>query len=105
VCQAFGLKCELHGAGWRWAHTQLLGATSEATCEYYERGLLLPGVDGNDAPPYLEAIADPMGADGYVTVPETPGLGMQLNWDYIEDNRIEPSDEADYAPGVGNAYS
>lgn len=82
VCQAFGLKCELHGGGWRWANTQLLGATTEATSEYYERGLLLPGIDGNDTPPYLEAIADPMDAAGNVIIPEAPGLGMQLNWDY-----------------------
>ena len=33
---------------------QILGATSEDVCEYYERGLLAPGVDYDAIPAYLE---------------------------------------------------
>ena len=43
ICEAFGVKCEIHMSGH--ANLQILGATSEDVCEYYERGLLAPGVD------------------------------------------------------------
>ena len=86
VCQAYGLQCEIHGPGW--AHTQLLAATPEATCEYYERGLLHPDRDYDAVPPYLKAICDPLDGEGRVILPQTPGLGMEFNWDYINDNRI-----------------
>src|SRR5690606_37439114 len=63
VCEAFGVKCEIHMSGF--ANLQILGSTSEDTCEYYERGLLAPGVDYETPPPYLAAICDPMDAEGY----------------------------------------
>jgi L-alanine-DL-glutamate epimerase-like enolase superfamily enzyme len=86
VCQAFGLQCEIHGGGW--AHAQLLGASPAATCEYYERGLLRPGLDDAQAVPYLTAIPDPMDGDGNIFVPQTPGLGFEINWDYVDANRV-----------------
>lgn len=90
LCQAYGLKCELHGGAWYYAaHSQIFGATTESTCEYYERGLLAPGIDGNTVAPYLLALPDPMDDDGNVILPETPGLGMEFNWDYINENRID----------------
>ena len=86
VCQAFGLQCELHGSGW--PHLQLAAAVPEATCEYYERGLLRPEVDYEQPEPYLKAIADPMAADGNVVLSQAPGLGLELDWDYINENRV-----------------
>jgi L-alanine-DL-glutamate epimerase-like enolase superfamily enzyme len=86
VCQAYGLKCEIHGGGW--AHAQLLGAAPEATCLYYERGLLRPGLDDAQAAPYLKNIPDPMDGEGNIIIPQTPGLGMEFNWDYIEEHRL-----------------
>ena len=86
VCQAFGLQCELHGSGW--PHMQLAAAVPEATCEYYERGLLRPEVDYEQPEPYLKAIADPMDADGNVVLSKAPGLGLELDWDYINENRV-----------------
>ncbi len=86
LCEAFGVRCELHVGGS--ATIQLLGATSEDVCEYYERGLLAPGVDYDTPPPYLETICDPLDKDGYVRVPQEPGLGYQVIWDYIEENQI-----------------
>jgi len=88
ICQAYGIQCEMHGPGW--ANAQLLGATPEATCEYHERGLLHPACDYETPPPYLKAICDPMDSDGNVMLPQKPGLSMEFNWDYIEENRIEP---------------
>ncbi|MBI2190628.1 MAG: enolase [Planctomycetes bacterium] len=86
VCEAFGVKCEIHMSGF--ANLQLLAATSEDTCEYYERGLLAPGLDYDAPPPYLQAIGDPMDSDGFVSVPQEPGLGYRIRWDYIEANRV-----------------
>jgi L-alanine-DL-glutamate epimerase-like enolase superfamily enzyme len=85
VCEAYGVKCEVHMSGF--ANLQLLGATSEDVCEYYERGLLAPGVDYETPPPYLAAIGDAMDAEGFVHLPQAPGMGYEINWDYIEEHR------------------
>ena len=52
VCEAYGLRCEIHMAGW--GNLQVCGATSEDTSEYYEKGLLAPGVDYDAPHPYLQ---------------------------------------------------
>jgi len=87
VCEAYGVRCEIHMSGF--ANLQILGATSEDTCEYYERGLLAPGIDGDTPLPYLQEICDPLDQDGYVTVSQEPGMGYKICWDYIADNRIK----------------
>lgn len=86
ICEAYGVRCEIHMSGF--GNLQILGATSEDTCEYYERGLLASGVDYNTPPPYLNAIGDPMDQDGYVSIPQLPGMGYDINWDYIEEHRL-----------------
>ncbi len=86
VAEAFGIKCEIHMSGF--ANLQILGSTSEDTCEYYERGLLAPGIDCNTALPYLEDIGDRMDSEGHVHLPQEPGMGYRINWDYIEDNLV-----------------
>jgi hypothetical protein len=68
---------------------QILGATSEDVCEYYERGLVAPGVDCNTPEPYLEQIPDPMDAEGYVHISQEPGMGYKIIWDYIKENTIK----------------
>jgi L-alanine-DL-glutamate epimerase-like enolase superfamily enzyme len=86
IAEAHGVKCEIHMSGF--GNLQVLGATSEDTCEYYERGLLAPGVEYDAPPPYLKEPCDALDADGYVRVPQQPGLGYQIVWDYIDENRI-----------------
>jgi L-alanine-DL-glutamate epimerase-like enolase superfamily enzyme len=86
VCEAFGVRCEMHMSGF--GNLQIMGATSEDVCEYYERGLEAPGVDCETPPPYLEALCDPLEPDGTVKVPQEPGMGYRLRWDYIEANRL-----------------
>jgi L-alanine-DL-glutamate epimerase-like enolase superfamily enzyme len=86
VCEAHGIRCEMHMSGF--GNLQIMGATSEDVCEYYERGLEAPGVDCETPPPYLEALADPLESDGCVPVPQGPGMGYRLRMDYIEENRI-----------------
>ena len=87
VCEAYGLRCELHMSGW--ANLHVIGATHEDTAEYYERGLLAPGLEYDAPPPHLRAICDPLDPDGYVTLPTRPGLGYDLVWDYINDNLVK----------------
>lgn len=87
VCEAHGVRCEIHMSGF--ANLQILGATSEDICEYYERGLVAPGVDYDTPQPYLEEICDPLDHEGYVAVPQVPGMGYTIKWDYIEENRID----------------
>ena len=88
VCEAYGLRCEIHMAGW--GNLQVLGATTEDTSEYYEKGLLAPGVDYDAPHPYLRDICDKVDADGYIAMPTKPGLGYDIVWDYINDNIVKP---------------
>ena len=87
ICEGYGVKCEIHMSGF--GNLQILGATSEDVCEYYERGLVAPSVDHDTPQPYLETICDPMDGEGYVRVPQEPGMGYQIVWDYIEENKIQ----------------
>jgi L-alanine-DL-glutamate epimerase-like enolase superfamily enzyme len=86
ICEAYGVRCELHMSGF--GNLQVLGATSEDVCEYYERGLLAPGVDCDAVLPYLEEPSDPLEEDGSVRIPEAPGLGYRIVWDYVSENRV-----------------
>ena len=86
VCEAYGIRCEMHMSGIGNLH--VLGATSEDTCEFYERGLLAPGVDYDAPLPYLTEQYDVLDPDGYVSIPQGPGLGYQINWDYIKEHTV-----------------
>ncbi|HZO30453.1 MAG TPA: enolase C-terminal domain-like protein [Chloroflexota bacterium] len=86
VCEAYAVKCEIHMSGW--GNLQLLGSVSEDTCEWYEKGLVAPGVNYDAVPPYLREAPDPIDADGYVTIPTKPGLGYDIVWEYIEEHRV-----------------
>ncbi len=87
LCQLYGLQCELHAFGAAQVH--LAAASPEATCRYYERGLLRPQLDHETPPPHLTKLYDPMDDAGYVEVSQEPGLGVACNWDYIENNLID----------------
>ena len=86
LCQLYGVQCELHGVGA--PHVHLAAAAPEATCRYYERGLLRPERDYDWFPPHLKGIVDPMDGEGNILVSREPGLGIAYDWDYIEENRI-----------------
>jgi len=55
---------------------------------YYERGLLHPFIDYEEVPAWLNRRDDPMDNEGYVYVSQLPGLGQDINFDYIHDNLI-----------------
>ena len=82
--ESLGMQCEIHVGGF--GNLAILGSTTEEQCEYYERGLTRPGVDRDACPVFLNKPCDPMDNEGYVEIPQSPGLGMDFNWDYIKDN-------------------
>jgi L-alanine-DL-glutamate epimerase-like enolase superfamily enzyme len=85
--EALGMKCEIHVGGF--ANAQILAATDEDTCEYFERGLLNLDEVHTSTPPYLKFPCDPMDDNGNVLLSDRPGLGCELDWDYINDHRAE----------------
>jgi L-alanine-DL-glutamate epimerase-like enolase superfamily enzyme len=85
LCESFGVRLELHlgGAG----NLQVLGAMG-IPGEYYERGLLHPFIDYEKPDPWLNEIVDPMDEEGFVQIPQKPGLGLDINFDYIKKNTV-----------------
>jgi L-alanine-DL-glutamate epimerase-like enolase superfamily enzyme len=79
LAESFGMFCEIHGNGA--PNLALCGAIRNS--RWYERGLLHPFLDYDELPPYLNAQIDPMDADGNVALPTGPGLGEDINFDYI----------------------
>ncbi|TDP01259.1 mandelate racemase family protein [Marinomonas balearica] len=85
LAEAFGMNCEIHGNGA--ANLAVVGAIGN--CEWYERGLLHPMCDYDKPPAYLHSLIDPMDGDGYVSLPKRPGLGEDINFEYIECNTVK----------------
>jgi L-alanine-DL-glutamate epimerase-like enolase superfamily enzyme len=82
LAEAFGMNCEVHGHG---AANLVIAAVSK-NARWYERGLLHPFLEYDDCPDYFNSIPDPMDNEGYVHLPQNPGLGEDLNFDYIDNN-------------------
>ncbi len=86
LCESFGIRMEVHGGGPGNLHVLCaMGIPGQ----YYERGLLHPFINYEQPPPYLNEIPDPLDEHGYVHVSQNPGLGWDINWDYIQDNLVE----------------
>jgi len=79
TADAFGVFCLMDSAGITsgFAHAQLLGAMKNAPFfEARQAGIV-------EDSPYIE---NPLTlVDGYLEVPQAPGLGMVLNWDAIDE--------------------
>ena len=85
LCESHGVRLEIHGGGPGNLHA--LCAMS-IPGEFYERGLLHPFIDYDKPDPWLNKLNDPIDDEGFVHVSQDPGLGMDINWDYIENNLI-----------------
>ncbi len=86
LAEAFGMRMEVHGGGVGNLHVLCaMGIPGE----YYERGLLHPFVDYEKPAPWLNQLVDPMDDKGYVHVSSEPGLGLDINFDYIQDHLVE----------------
>ena len=79
LAEAFGMNCEVHGNG----AANLAVCAAIKNCRWYERGLLHPFLDYDEVPAYLRRLADPMDNEGYVHLSRQPGLGEDLDFDYI----------------------
>jgi len=86
ACESAGIGLELHNVGAdAYPHLQLIGATSEALVQYLElrspsrKSHVLPG----------RATPEPaFDANGEIVVPQTPGMGLELDWRYIFAHKI-----------------
>lgn len=86
LCESFGVRMEVHGGGAANLHVMCaMGIPGE----YYERGLLHPFLDYEQPHPWLKAIEDPMDEQGYVHVSQAPGLGQEIDFEYIRASRVE----------------
>jgi L-alanine-DL-glutamate epimerase-like enolase superfamily enzyme len=84
LAESFGMQCEVHGNGA--ANLAVCGGIRNS--RWYERGLLHPFLDYDEVPAHLNAIIDPMDSDGFVAMPARPGLGEDINFDYIASHTV-----------------
>jgi L-alanine-DL-glutamate epimerase-like enolase superfamily enzyme len=88
AAEGFGLDVEFHGGGL--AHRHCVSAVRNTN--YYELGLLNPKVKHTKPPIYPPEFLDELESideKGHVVVPEGPGLGVEMDWDYINAHRTE----------------
>lgn len=85
MAESFGMDCEIHGNGA--ANLAVVGAIKN--CTWYERGLLHPYLDYDEVPAYLKRLVDPMDSDGFVHLSDLPGLGEEIDFDFIETNTLK----------------
>jgi len=87
ACEALGIDIEFHGAGP--AQRQCMAAVRNTN--YYEMGLLHPRAPASgDRPLYKGGYRDTLDAvddQGRVPVPQGPGLGVEINWDWVNAHR------------------
>jgi len=86
--EGFVLDAELHGPGP--VHRHIM--SSIRNTNFYELGLVHPGVTSNRSPIYegdFNDNLDGIDKDGNVYAPEGPGIGVPLDWDYIRANQVD----------------
>ena len=85
LCESFGVRLEVHGGGP--GNLQVMGAMG-IPGEYYEYGLLHPFINHEENTPWLKEPIDRVDSEGNVHLPQRPGLGMDINWDFVNANRL-----------------
>ncbi len=85
AAEGFGLDCEIHAPGP--AHRHCMAAIRNTN--YYELGLVHPKIGRKqDARPlYRDGYSDDLDAvdaRGHVPVPQGPGLGVEIDWDWVK---------------------
>jgi len=91
ICHAaegFGIDCELHGANS--AHRHMMCAVRNMN--YLEAGLFHPKMSVGKAPIYLNDYdneLESVGKDGCFEPPRGPGLGLEVDWNFVEKHRTD----------------
>lgn len=80
ICEAYGMQCAIHG----WHIPSLHVACAISNCRYFES--LQP--EGFFIPPGIHVASTEIAADGTAGPWETPGLGMEIDWDWIQAHTI-----------------
>jgi L-alanine-DL-glutamate epimerase-like enolase superfamily enzyme len=84
MAEGFGLDCEIHAPGPAPRHCM----ASIRNTNYYELGLVHPKVPGPSTQCHIFADGysddlDSVDSKGCVAVPEGPGLGVTIDWDWV----------------------
>jgi len=80
LCEALDVPFTFHLGGVASLHVL---ATTSVAGWYYERGLLHPDLDVDAVPPWLAAPIEIMDGSGHMTLPDRPGIGYELDSDYL----------------------
>ena len=83
--EGFGLDVELHGPGP--VHRHVMSAIRNTN--FFELGLVHPKVKTIKPPIYLDYSdeLDSIDSNGNVWAPDGPGIGVELNWDWINSHK------------------
>jgi hypothetical protein len=84
LAESFGLDVEIHLGG----HAHLHCMSAIRNTNYYEHGLLHPQFEWR-AGKGLQKNVDQVDSDGMVEVPDGPGLGFEVDWEYIEEHQLD----------------
>jgi L-alanine-DL-glutamate epimerase-like enolase superfamily enzyme len=84
--EGFGLDVELHGPGP--VHRHIMSAIRNTN--WYELGLIHPMVRTTKSPVYLNYSddLDAIDSDGNVYAPEGPGIGVEIDWDWVRAHQV-----------------
>jgi L-alanine-DL-glutamate epimerase-like enolase superfamily enzyme len=86
VAEGFGLDIEFHAPGP--AQRQCLAAIRNTN--YYEMALVGPETSNTTPPIYADDYDDQLSSiddDGTIGIPDGPGLGVDYDWEFIEENK------------------
>ena len=84
LAESFNTSCEIHGSG----VGNMAVAAAIPNTTFYERGLLHPFIDYEQPRKFLNTLEDPMDSSGDVHLSSEPGLGLDLNLEFIDENEI-----------------
>ncbi len=86
ACESLEARLELRDIGLdAYPHLQLMAATSESLIKYVEVSSLSCEPEIHPARTTPEPTLDDQ---GYVSIPQAPGMGLELDWDYIYAHRV-----------------
>ncbi len=86
ACESFGIPLELRDIGLdAWPHLQLIAATSESVIKYVEVSSFSRTIRIHPGRTTPEPVLD---EQGYLSTPQAPGMGLELDWTFIYTHRV-----------------